>query len=136
MPVKPARVCNCGHRVADGARCSCDLKRKAEADKARPNARARGYDGDWEALRRRFLQAHPRCEICDAQAREVDHIQSVAERPDLRLSWPNLRALCKPCHSRRTVRDQGFARSATPAASTGSERETSRILTDMRATRR
>ncbi|WP_238996817.1 HNH endonuclease [Entomobacter blattae] len=40
------------------------------------------------------------------EATEVDHIQTVRNRPDLRLDPRNLRALCKSCHSARTMRDQ------------------------------
>jgi 5-methylcytosine-specific restriction protein A len=43
-------------------------------------------------------------------AGEGDHLKSLAEYPELRLEWSNLRAFCRPCHSRRTAREQGFAR--------------------------
>jgi len=90
-------------------------QRKREADKRRGNARQRGYDADWERARLVVLAEEPMCRFCaergDATpAREVDHIIPIADRPDLRLTRSNLRSLCRPCHSRRTVRDQGFAR--------------------------
>lgn len=113
MARRPSSICSCGLIIASGERCPCARRRKAEHDAARPSPTARGYDADWRLLRSRFLAAHPRCAVCDATAKEVDHIQSVAERPDLRLTWSNLRALCKPCHSRRTARDQAFGRAAT-----------------------
>lgn len=70
---------------------------------------AKDYDAKWRALRLKFLAANPRCVHCRNQATEVDHIHPIAERPDLRLVWANLRALCKSCHSRRTAADHGFA---------------------------
>ncbi|GLS75731.1 HNH endonuclease [Oharaeibacter diazotrophicus] len=118
MARRPASICGCGLRIASGERCPCAKRRKAAADAARPSAAARGYDAEWRKLRSRFLAAHPRCEACGAAAHEVDHVQSVAERPDLRLAWPNLRALCKSCHSRRTARDQAFGR-GSPIAGRG-----------------
>ncbi|WP_432206025.1 HNH endonuclease signature motif containing protein [Brucella rhizosphaerae] len=59
------------------------------------------------------MLANPYCTAdgCEAPATEADHIKSIKEAPELRLEWSNLRALCKSCHSRRTARDQGFARS-------------------------
>jgi 5-methylcytosine-specific restriction endonuclease McrA len=33
----------------------------------------------------------------------VDHIQTIVERPDLRLVDANLRSLCKPCHDAHTA---------------------------------
>jgi 5-methylcytosine-specific restriction endonuclease McrA len=35
----------------------------------------------------------------------VDHIQSIAERPDLRMMWSNLRSGCKRCHDAHTARE-------------------------------
>ena len=50
------------------------------------------------------------CCGCGGKATEVDHIVSIKDRPDLRLVWSNLRAMTKSCHSRRTAKEQGFAR--------------------------
>lgn len=92
--------------------------RKARLDRERGTARQRGYDAAWRRLRKAFLAAHPLCQCEDCQAgvkrvtaaTVVDHIVPISERPDLRLEWSNLRAMSKPCHDRRTARDQGFAR--------------------------
>lgn len=47
-----------------------------------------------------------KCHICGADVRgpgksRVDHIQTVKDRPDLRLSPSNLRTLCVPCDNAR-----------------------------------
>lgn len=47
---------------------------------------------------------------CSRKATDVDHRITIAERPDLRLSWSNLRSYCHECHSRHTAVTQGFAR--------------------------
>ena len=88
------------------------LERDRAYDRQRPSPTERGYDKHWWPLRAAFLQAHPICSVvgCGRLAQEVDHIMSIRERPALRLAWSNLRAMCKSCHSRRTARDQGFAR--------------------------
>ena len=77
-------------------------------DRARGSAHSRGYDRTWQRLRKAILAASPLCRFCDAagmavEATEVDHIQPIAERPDLRLDPDNLRGLCGPCHARRTA---------------------------------
>ena len=116
MPFKAPRICSCGARVASGQMCACAVKRAAERkaahDTTRPTARARGYDGEWEKLRGGYLARNPTCTHpgCTAKATDVDHVQSVRDRPDLRLSWSNLRAYCHAHHSSRTARDQGFAK--------------------------
>ena len=112
MPMRAPRICGCGMRVASGAQCICQRKRMAEADKRRPTARQRGYDAAWQKVRKDFLARNPRCShpACSAPATEPDHILSVRERPDLRLSWSNLRPFCKRHHSQRTARDQAFGR--------------------------
>jgi len=68
----------------------------------------RGYDADWRRVREKHLRLNPYCVVCGELGNEADHILSIAERPDLRLEPSNLRTLCKPHHSRRTVMDQGW----------------------------
>lgn len=71
----------------------------------------RGYDHEWRKLAAAFLEAFPLCHDCRLQgkvaaAEEVHHKQKIAEHPELRLSWDNLMALCKSCHSVRTGRGE------------------------------
>jgi len=110
--------------VPAGQECACrkrrEAARKAKLDAARPKSGERGYDADWRAVRRQYLAANPQCshDGCTSPAAEVDHIKSVADRPDLRLHWSNLRGYCKRHHSQRTARDQSFGMSAEARART------------------
>lgn len=63
----------------------------------------RDYGSDWQARRARVLAEEPLCRLCGAPATEVDHI--VPLRHGGTHDRANLRALCKPCHSRRTHAD-------------------------------
>ena len=76
----------------------------------RPCAARRGYGRRWQRLRRLVLQRDPFCVMCrHALATEVDHI--VPKSRGGRDSLDNLQGLCKPCHSEKTVReDGGFGR--------------------------
>lgn len=107
-----AKLCaRCRRVVPAGKRCQCTERvRKAKIDATRPNSGERGYDADWRAVRRQYLDAHPMCSHPDCQqpATEVDHIQSINDAPELRLRWSNLRGFCKRHHSQRTARDQSF----------------------------
>jgi 5-methylcytosine-specific restriction endonuclease McrA len=81
---------------------------QARYDRARGSATARGYGATWQRVRLSVLQDEPLCRFCkDAgkitPAQEVDHIDGNSRNNDR----SNLRPLCKPCHTRRTVRDQG-----------------------------
>jgi 5-methylcytosine-specific restriction protein A len=92
-------------------------KRFATArDKRRGKTKARGYGKDWQELRAWHLAKEPNCRTCALdgrirQAKMVDHIESIAEHPELRLDPANLQSLCWPCHNAKTNRvDGGFGR--------------------------
>lgn len=62
------------------------------------------YDKTWIRLKNRYRKYNPVCEVvgCFAAAEQVDHILSVRARPDLRLDWNNLQALCHSHHAALT----------------------------------
>lgn len=94
------------------AKAAKERQRKALIDQHRPGSYERGYDTAWRALRKRFLRFNPSCckPGCLSPADTVDHYVSIAQRPDLRLEWRNLRPYCERHHNQRTAREQGFAR--------------------------
>lgn len=84
-------------------------KRKQQADKQRPTAVKRGYGGQWQKARVGYLTHHPLCFLCEQQnikvlATVVDHINP--HKGDMTLFWDknNWQPLCKPCHDRKTVK--------------------------------
>ena len=92
-------------------------QRKAEVDRRRGKTAARGYDSVWRKLSIEFRAQHPLCECDEHQGKDVraltqvvDHRIAIAERPDLRLDWSNLRAMTKVCHDKHTARTQGIHR--------------------------
>ncbi len=106
MPVKARTFRPAGYRSP--------AERRRDADARRGSAASRGYDGNWRRVRLAFLKAHPLCVFCRAAGRVeaatvADHVVAVVDAPERRLDWSNLRALCKPCHDRRTATEQGFA---------------------------
>ena len=104
MPSKPPVHRPAGYKPPD-------IKRR-EYDRARSAEKNAIYDAGWRRCSRLFLAAHPRCEHpgCGEAATDADHIESPRERPELRLSWSNLRAYCHPHHSARTSREQSWNR--------------------------
>ena len=98
-----------------GGRCDVhgkknEQERQAYLNANRPTSTGLGYDREWQRFRSGFLAENPVCVDCGGQANQVDHVNSVRDHPELRLSYSNCRAMCARCHSRRTARDQGFAR--------------------------
>ena len=96
------RFCSCGTKVQGTTRCA-DCRPK---DTQALHAAARGYDYQWQQLRLRVLADDPLCIDCEAlgfvrPATEVHHLQTITERPDLRLKRSNLVPLCSACHGRR-----------------------------------
>lgn len=111
MPARAPRIAPCcGRRVPAGQRCECqkarERERKAAADRNRPSARARGYDKDWEKQRKAFLAVHRFCG-CGARAVVVDHVQPHKGDAKLFGDQRNWQPMCKPCHSRKTAREDG-----------------------------
>lgn len=94
------------------------LRRQGPSREGRGKTAERGYDGTWRKLRDAYLAQHPLCE-CDqciewkqiTAAEVVDHRIPIAERPELRLEWSNLRAMSKQHHDMHTARTRGFGRS-------------------------
>ncbi len=111
MPVAPPHICNCGNIVQHGTYCACQIERKRETDKRRPNAADRGYNSYWQRERRMFLKENPVCVMCDGTATVVDHIRP--HRGDQSLFWSrrNWQSLCAHCHNSRKQRleKQGLA---------------------------
>ena len=88
---------NCHVKVANGY---CDKHNKSrKKDEGRPNSNQRGYDSAWYRVKRRYLNDHPYCENCGEKSQEIHHIVALKEGGD-RLSFSNLKALCRICHRR------------------------------------
>lgn len=114
MTTKPRRPCSVPYcpNLTDHGRCS-DHRRDAE--RARGSAAARGYDGQWQTTRARYLadlRRHDpdrtaRCENCgrpetDDDPLHVDHIDGLGPHGPRGHDPANLQALCHPCHSAKT----------------------------------
>lgn len=101
-------------------------QRRTEYDKARADDPIRQLykSKRWAELRRKlYVERNARCECCGCltvlhkreaneftPVAEFDHVKGARERPDMFWSEAHIRLLCHPCHSRRTAKDQGFAR--------------------------
>ena len=101
MPNKPARRCphpGCTTLITTGKLCKPHTQEQTRQRNRRETWR--DYGADWKKIRAQVLLETPACAKCNAVATEVDHIKP------LRLGGThareNLRALCKPCHSRKT----------------------------------
>jgi 5-methylcytosine-specific restriction protein A len=86
-------------------------------DQSRGSAAERGYSNRWSNYSRLYRKKNPLCIIClkdnrIVSSQHVDHIIAV-KGPNDPLFWAptNHQALCQPCHSRKTVlEDGGFQR--------------------------
>lgn len=68
----------------------------------RRNSRQRGYDTQWEKVRKQHLSAHPLCKRCEDAGRTVvatmvHHIKAIRDGGP-RLDRSNLMSLCRDCH--------------------------------------
>jgi 5-methylcytosine-specific restriction protein A len=112
MPTRAAKPCTypgCKALVRGVARCQEHKRADWRQDRAeRGSSRERGYDTQWDKVRRAHLAAHPLCVQCKAEGRvnasnvEVDHIVPFRGLADpLRLDPANLQTLCVLHHERK-----------------------------------
>jgi|ERR1035437_489561 5-methylcytosine-specific restriction protein A len=123
MPTSPLQLCTspgCGTLVPNGR---CDEHRsqaRYDSDSRRPNANQRGYDARWQVTRRAYLNTHPLCESVECMAlpewrrpdaTDVDHVEGRGPKASDGHDHAQLQALCHPCHSTKTAKqDGGFGR--------------------------
>lgn len=121
MPIKSKRPCSyngCPNLIELG-QIYCQIHKTKAAkqyDKDRGTSTSRGYDSNWRKARIRYLREHPLCVEClkenrIVEATVVDHI--IPHKGDMVLFWneSNWQSLCKSCHDRKTVKqDGGFGR--------------------------
>ena len=109
---RPAHPCSepgCADLARAGeSRCKAHEKlRQREYDAhRRPERHAFYHSREWRALSRLVLKEQPYC-ACGAKTRQADHILSIKARPDLALDRGNVVARCRPCHSRKTAKEDG-----------------------------
>ena len=122
---RPCRHPGCGALVHDGSGYCAKHQRaaRAEVDRRRGSASARGYTSKWRIARAQYLSEHPLCECDECRAgalrtraaEVVDHV--IPHRGDLSLMWNrrNWRAMAKACHDKKTARqDGGFGNARDP----------------------
>ncbi len=93
------------HDFCAAHKAAREASRQKRKDRGRASAAARGYDAKWRRVRAMYLRRHPVCvgDDCGRPAEEVDHILPLADGGTHK--WENLQALCKSCHSKKTIRD-------------------------------
>lgn len=115
---RPCTHPSCGALVRDGSgRCAKHIKQQRQAvDERRGNSNERGYSYAWQQARAGFLRKHPLCAAHEKKgevvaATVVDHIDPHKGDKDKFWERTNWQPLCKPCHDRKTViEDGGFGR--------------------------
>lgn len=89
--------------------CPIHSKRN-ESDREKPAYYKWYYRKRWKTLRASQLRKEPFCQDClkngeRTTANEVDHHIPHRGDPSLFFDAKNLRSLCKPCHSRKTMKE-------------------------------
>lgn len=112
MPYKPRTPCRHPGCPELSEQRYCPRHAKDEDERYRRFQRDpainRRYGAAWRKIRARYLDAHPLCEDCLEAGRttaavEVHHVVPLSRGGTHEAA--NLRALCKPCHSRHSALD-------------------------------
>lgn len=109
MPSKPFKPCSktgCP-RLTRERFCEDHIQLANKYDQYRESAAKRGYGAKWRRARAGYLANHPICARCGDIATVVDHI--TPHKGNMALFWNtgNWQPLCKPCHDRKTVKEDG-----------------------------
>lgn len=105
------RFGRCDNVVAEGFYCAeCRENKTVTRDKHRTSPSRRGYGVEWRRARLMYLKRNPLCVECMSTghvtaAQEVDHITPHNGNPKLFWDSLNWQSLCKPCHSRKTLKE-------------------------------
>lgn len=112
MPRKPARPCShpgCPE-LTHGRFCPAHAKVEDERYRRwqRDPKINKRYNHRWRKIRNAYINQHPICEDCleagrYTPAQEVHHVVPLEHGGSH--DFENLRALCKPCHSRQSALD-------------------------------
>lgn len=112
MPYKPLKPCSYPGCAGLTDERYCEKHKRIALLVQRPSANKRGYNSRWRKVRALYLAEHPLCVECEKQgaltaATVVDHI--IPHKGDSGLFWDkdNWQALCKQCHDRKTVLEDG-----------------------------
>jgi len=107
----PCAQPGCKELVYSGGRCTQHRLPRKPISSPKP----RIYDlARWDAVRISVFRVEPWCKACELEGKytrsmEIDHIVPIEAGGD---PWArtNLQALCKSCHSRKTLRESIAAR--------------------------
>lgn len=108
-------VCNvpgCPTIAVQAGRCAVHQRETARKyDGQRGTPAQRGYDRDWQKIRKAYIAKHPYCAQCGRYAVIVDHILPLRRGGTHDAS--NLQSMCRACHSGKTVtQDGGYGNAA------------------------
>ncbi len=95
---QPCRKPGCRKLSKDGSGW-CEIHKnndKKQADAKRGTATERGYDWQWQKIRKQKLKMNPLCERCSkSRPAELVHHK---DRNSKNNEWENLESLCQSCH--------------------------------------
>lgn len=113
---RPCKQAGCRALTTLGAYCPQHAKVvRQQAEVKRESSTQRGYGYRWQQTSKGFLKAHPLCQCPDClegairllAADVVDHI--IPHKGDMTLFWDrsNWQSMSKPCHDKKTAREDG-----------------------------
>lgn len=108
MPLKSKRPCRYPGCKALTTSRYCEEHAQLEPKYERPKELRERYGSAWRKIRNRYIAKHPLCAHCLRDGRytaatEVDHIVPLSHGG--KHAESNLQALCKSCHSKKTMQD-------------------------------
>lgn len=109
-PLKPCKHPGCREYAEHNGYCRKHYKERFSfyLNEKRISPSKLGYDRKWDYARKEYLKQHPLCVMCGRPATEVDHIQP--HKGNMTLFWNrnNWQSLCHSCHSKKTIKENGF----------------------------
>lgn len=109
-PLKPCKHPGCHEYAEQNGYCRKHFRERFSfyINEKRISPSKLGYGRKWDYARKEYLKQHPLCVVCGRPATEVDHIQP--HKGNMLLFWNrnNWQSLCHSCHSKKTIKENGF----------------------------
>ena len=99
-PLRPCKYPGCRKLSHNGCYCEEHQKKKVrDYDRQRGTPPERGYDSNWQKVRKMKIDTNPLCERCKKKGRVVvAKLVHHKDRNPRNNSQENLESLCVPCH--------------------------------------
>ncbi len=103
--MRACRIPNCVEPTLEGGYCARHKKQPRQVRHSRAMNQERLHTAAWKLFRETFLEDHPTCAMCGADATDCHHLTPYHLAGDQDLDPAKFAPLCKSCHGVITAQE-------------------------------